>query len=191
MFKLKHQNVFLRNCSLSFRKFKLNFRWETSQSTTTSSFSSPFLSLPGRVNTVLPQRFSSRPTMMSSSTWRTSRLKILWRRRGSTAAWWGGCLVVGESLPSTSFLRRSTAVRFFLITVLGSSITCQKRWKESLPHHNQELSLRDSFVVHSFHITKWKANMGSAKIRYYADWRNAFGKLWSVRPKVTWTFSNI
>ena len=158
--QIKTSKCFLRNCSLSLRKFKLNFRWETSQSTTTSSFSSPFLSLPGRANTVLPQRFSSRPTMMSSSTWRTSQLKILWRRRGSTAAWWGGCLVVGESLPSTSFLRRSTAVRFSLITALGSSITCPKRWKESLPHHNQELSLRDSWqycnticVLRCVHIT--------------------------------------
>ena len=166
MLKLKH------NDSLSLRRFKLYFRWETSRSTTTSLFSSPFLSLPGRAKTVLPQGFSSRPTMMSSSTWRTSRLKILWRRRGSTAAWWGGCLVVGESLPSTSSLRRSIAVRFFLITALGSSITCPNRWKESLPHHDQELSLRDSWqycntncVVHSFHITISKADMGSAKIR--------------------------
>ena len=98
-----------------------------SPSITTSSSSSLSLSSPGLATIVPLQKSSSRRTTTSSSTWKTCQQRP-WRRRRSTAASCKVDLLAGERVQSTSYLRRSTRRRCFLITVPESSISCPRRW---------------------------------------------------------------
>ena len=102
------------------------FRWEISPSITTSSSSSLSLSSPGLATIVPLQKSSSRRTTTLSSTWKTCQQRP-WRRRRSTAASCKVDLLAGERVQSTSYLRRSTRRRCFLITVPESSISCPRR----------------------------------------------------------------